>query len=86
MLIYYDKPIEAICFKFEPEDWSTQRGIKFIEEIKKVVPEDYRYAEVFTGKELLWRIDDIYIPEFVSIYKKIYPFEWIFKTIKIYNE
>lgn len=86
MVIYYDTPIEAICFKFDPEDWATQRGVKFIEEIKKVVPEDYRYTEVYSGRELLWRIDDKYKVEFVNIYKRIYPFDWFFKTIKIYYD
>ena len=91
MIIYYDKPIEAIVFKMERKDWDDEtqhkRGHKFIEEIQKVVPEDYWLTEQgVTEKEVIWYIDDMYLTEFKDLYKKLFPLEYLFKTIKIYYE
>lgn len=89
MLIYYDKPISAIVFKMERTDWRDdqhKRGYKFIEEIQKVIPEDYWLTESYGEREVLWYIDDEYIDEFVELYKKLFPLEYLFKKIKYYYE
>lgn len=90
MLIWYSKPIEAICFKMERTDWHDdqhKRGAKFIEEIQKIVPDDYRMTESdpINKREVIWFVDSNYLKEFTEIYKRIYPFEYIFKKIKVYE-
>ena len=90
MVIYYDKPISAIIFKMERKDWDDEtqhkRGHKFIKEIQKIVPEDYWYTESFGEREIIWYVDDKYLNEFIELYKKLFPLEYLFKKIKIYYE
>ena len=90
MIIYYDKSIEAILFKMERKDWDDEtqhkRGSKFIQEIQKIIPYDYWMAEGYGEKEVLWYVDDKYLNEFIGLYKKLFPLEYLFKKIKIYYE
>lgn len=73
----------------ERTDWTDEsqhkRGLKFIEEIQKIVPDDYRMTESGIGREVLWRIDDTYLDEVIELYKKLFPFEFLFKKIKLYE-
>ena len=88
MLVYYDKGISALVFKMEPTDWHDgkhERGIKCIKEIQQVVPEDYWLTESYGKREVIWYIDSAYIDEFCSLFKKLFPFEYLFKKIRIYE-
>lgn len=88
MLVYYDKGISALVFKMEPKDWhegNHERGIKFIKEIQQVVPEDYWLTESHGKREVIWYIDADYIEQFVTLFKKWYPWEYLFCRIKVYE-
>jgi len=82
--IWFDKKTECLCFKMEKKDWRGNRGKKFLNDIKILIPEDGWLAEARNEKkpkELVWMIEAVHVSKFYELFKQYYPAEAEVKTI-----